>query len=132
MTTIFRVNDENGNLIGARNSRRTYTHALVAPVVVQQTVPPAPGSKFTYAYKSVAVPGHYEVVAYYGSAALAARAPNHYRWAQALEAGIQPRVLPVEVGTPADLRATTAKRKAASKALLATHEGLTHYKPPGA
>lgn len=131
MNTIYAVKDEQGNLIGARSSQRVYTHALVVPVIVDRCVPPPPGSKFDHAYEPVVVPGVYEVASYFGSPSLAARGMNHRDAKRALAAGGEPKIVPVEIGTPADRRKATALNNEVVKARRETYLALKHYTPPG-
>lgn len=127
--TILRVNDENGNLIGARDSERAYTHAIVVPVTVAQYLPPEPDSS-PYAVKYLIVPGLYQVASYAGSLQLAeARLRNCLEVEHARRAGGKPKIMPVVIGVPADKRAATAKNKADREKIRKFEAGLIHYTP---
>ena len=110
MKMIFRVNDENGNMIDARNSVRIYTHALVVPVLAH--------------HKDAIVPGHYEVASYFGTPELAERGLNHPAAKRARKAGGEPKIVPVVQGTNADLREATAKHKANNAAARKLYDSL--------
>lgn len=128
--TILRVNDENGNLIGARDSERAYTHAIVVSVTVAQYLPPPPGSADLYAVRRVIVPGLYEVASYAGSLQLAeARVRNCLEAEYARRAGGEIKIVPVVIGVPADKRAATAKVKANREEIRKFEASLTHYRP---